>query len=269
MTTENFKPLPPDPAYTPRTDDSVGFELQNELDSDTSMLYEAWVVIRRRRYWVLILLAVSVVALFIFAKFQAPEFDSASAIRILESNSADIQFGDSPASQLLGGNSETKIQTEMSVLKSKTLALRVADTLDLYHNETFSRIGNKEGPPSRSNPTSVYRILRTMTNALRVSAIPHTDNILIAVRTHSPKLSEKIANTLVDQYVDREYQVRFKSQEGISDWLAKQLDDLRQQTETAQSRALEYGKKLDLLNTTLVAPNTVGRGGSAAPRAPA
>jgi succinoglycan biosynthesis transport protein ExoP len=265
MTTENFKPLPPDPAYTPRSDDSVGIELQNEIDSDTSMLYEAWVVLRRRRYWVLIFLAVSVVASFIFAKFQAPEFDSASAIRILESNSADIQFGDSPASQLLGGNSETKIQTEMSVLKSKTLALRVADTLDLYHNETFSKIGKKEGPPGRSNPTSVYRILRTMTKALRVSAIPHTDNILIAVRTHSPELSEKIANTLVDQYVDRGYQVRFKSQEGISDWLAKQLDDLRQQTETAQSRALEYGKKLDLLNTTLVAPNTVGGGASGAP----
>jgi polysaccharide biosynthesis transport protein len=263
MTTENLKTLPPDLAYTPRSDENVGFELQNEIDSDTSMLYEAWVVLRRRRYWVLIFLAASITASFVFARFQAPEFDSASSIRILEGNNSEIQFGDSPASQLLGGNSETKIQTEMSVLKSQTLALRVADVLDLYRNTTFSKIGKKEGNPSRSNPASVYRILNAMVKAVTVSAIAHTDNISIRVRTRSPQLSEKIANTLVDEYVDRGYQVRFKSQEGISEWLAKQLDDLRQQTEAAQSRALEFGKKLDLLNTTLSVPSAAG--GSPAP----
>ncbi len=262
MTTENAKPVSLDNAYTARVDEGIGVELQNEIDSDTSMLYEAWVVLRRRRYWALIFLAVSLVASFVFAKLQAPEFDSTSAIRILESSNGDIQFGDSPASQLLGGNSETKIQSEMSVLKSQTLALRVADTLSLYQNTTFSKIGKKEGIPGRENPASVYRILKTMAKAVNVSAIPHTDNITISVRTHSPELSEKIANTLVDEYVDRGYQVRFKSQEGISQWLAKQLDDLRQQTEVAQSRALEYGKKLDLLNTTLSVPTVKGGGGA-------
>jgi succinoglycan biosynthesis transport protein ExoP len=265
MTTENFKPIPLDPPNAPRLDESVGIELQNEIDSDTSMLYEAWVVLRRRRYWVLSFLGLCIIGAFIFAKVQAPEFDSTSSIRILESNSGGIQFGDSPASQLMGGNSETKIQTEMAVLRSKTLALRVADVLDLYGNSAFSTRGKKEGLPSRSNPASVYRIVQVMKKAVRVSAIPHTDGILIAVRTRSPELSEKITNTLVDEYVDRGYQVRFKSQVGISEWLAKQLDDLRQQTESAQSRALEYGKKLDLLNTTLVAPNTPGGGSSAAP----
>lgn len=263
MPTENFRSKTSDLPNVSLADESVGFELQNELDSDTSMLYEAWVVLSRRRYWALGILALCIVGSFFLAKFQAPWFDSTSAIRILESDSGDIRFGDSPASQLLGGNSETKIQTEMSVLKSKTLALRVADVLDLYRNPTFSRIGSKEGYPSRANNASVFRILQAMSKSVRVSAIPHTDNILIAVRTHSPDLSQKIANTLVDEYVDRGYQVRFKSQEGISNWLAKQLDDLRHQTETAQSRALEYGKKLDLLNTSLAAaPSTANGAGS-------
>ncbi len=263
MPTESFRSKTSDLPNVSLVDESVGFELQNELDSDTSMLYEAWVVLSRRRYWALGVLALCLVGSFFLAKFQSPWFDSTSAIRILESDSGDIRFGDSPASQLLGGNSETKIQTEMSVLKSKTLALRVADVLDLYHNPAFSPIGSKEGYPSRANNTSVFRILQAMSKAVRVSAIPHTDNILIAVRTHSPELSQKIANTLVDEYVDRGYQVRFKSQEGISNWLAKQLDDLRHQTETAQSRALEYGKKLDLLNMSLAAPSSANGAASA------
>src|ERR1700676_2127640 len=177
MTTDKFKPLPLDPPIATRLDESVGIELQNEIDSDTSMLYEAWVVLRRRRYWVLIFLALSIIASFIFAKMQAPEFDSASVIRILESNNGGIQFGDSPASQLLGGNDENKIQTEMSILKSKTLALRVADKLDLYGNMTFSKAGKKEGPSNRANPVTVYRILKAMVTSVRVSSVPHTDDI--------------------------------------------------------------------------------------------
>lgn len=265
ISTENPRSKSIDPPNVSLAEESVGFELQREIDSDTSMLYEAWTLLRRRRYWVLVFLALCVIGSFILAKIQAPEFDSTSSIRILQTNSGDIQFGDSPASQLLGSNPETKIQTEMSVLKSKTLALRVADTLDLYRNTTFSKPEKDEGYPSRANSTSVFRILFSMGKAVRVSAIPHTDNILIAVRTRSPELSEKIANTLVDEYVDRGYQVRFKSQEGISQWLARQLEDLRKQTETAQSRALEYGKKLDLLNTTLVAPGSPGTGSNWSP----
>ncbi|KAA6455601.1 polysaccharide biosynthesis tyrosine autokinase [Acidobacteria bacterium AB60] len=258
--TENHRPKMIDSPNISFPEESVGFELQSEIDSDTSMLYEAWVVLRRRRYWALVLLALSILGSVLFAKLQAPEYDSSSVIRILQTNSGDIQFGDSPASQLLGSNSETKIQTEMSVLKSKTLALRVADVLDLYRDVTFSKPGEREGYPSRNNSVSVYRVLTAMKEAVRVLSVPHTDNIMIVVRTHSPQLSEKIANTLVDEYVDRGYQVRFKSQVGISEWLAKQLDDLRKQTEAAQTRALEYGKKLDLLNSTLAAPANAGGG---------
>src|SRR5689334_16092845 len=115
MPTENLRSKAIDLPNVSLGDESVGFELQNELDSDTSMLYEAWVVLRRRRYWTIGVLVLSLVSSILIAKFQAPEFDSTSAIRILESDSGDIRFGDSPASQLLGGNSETKIQTEMSV----------------------------------------------------------------------------------------------------------------------------------------------------------
>jgi polysaccharide biosynthesis transport protein len=262
MTTEDFSSVPPVSERSPSLEERPGSQLQSELDSDFSMLYDSWVILRRRRYWALITLGMSIAAAIILAKVQAPEFDSTSTIRILESNGTEIQLGDTPATQLLGGNQETKLQTEMSVLTSRSLEQHVADVLDLYSNTTFSKPEKTEGVPGPTNPKSVYRIIKKMDKAISVEVIPHTEVISIRVRTHSPELSERIANTLVDQYVERGYQLRFKSQEGISDWLAKQLDDLRKQTETAQSRALEYGKKLDLLNTAIVTPTTNnGNGG--------
>ncbi len=261
MTIENTKTLFPDYSSIPIAEERPGGQLQDEFHADSSLLYDFWAMLRRRRYWVLALLTISTIAAVVLGKLKAPEFDSSSEIRILESNGADLQLGSAPASQLLGGNSETKIQTEMSVLKSKTLALRVADVLNLYGNSMFSKPGKTEGLPSSSNPVSVFRILEQMRKAVTVTDIPHTEAISIRVRTRSPQLSEQIANTLVDQYVERGYQVRFKSQEGISEWLAKQLDDLRRQTEQAQTRALEYGKNLDLLNTSFISSSMNGTGG--------
>ena len=235
-------------------DDNPGSLLQSDFNAESPMLYDAWVMLRRRRYWVLVTFLVGIAASLIAAKISPPMFDAVSTIRIVEGGNSGIQFEDAPASSILGEDPEIKLQTEIAVLTSHTVAMRVANVLDLYRNRTFSRPGKAEGIPSAGNPLTVHRVLVAMSGVLKVEEIPHTEAISITVRTRSPQLSERIANTLVDEYAARGYQVRYESQHGISEWLARQLEDLRQQTEDAQSRALEYGKKLNLLDTMVAAP---------------
>lgn len=258
MTTNDSHTPPSGPIPQRPSDDNPGSQLQSDFNAESSMLYDAWVMLRRRRYWVLVTFLAGIIASMVVAKISPPRFDAVSTIRIVEGGDNGIQFQDSPASSILGEDPEIKLQTEIAVLTSHTVAMRVANTLDLYHNKTFSQPGKAEGIPSASNPQTVHRVLVAMSSVLKVEEIPHTEAISITVRTKSPQLSERIANTLVDEYVARGYQVRYESQHGISDWLAKQLDDLRQQTEDAQSRALEYGKKLNLLDTAVATPPSAG-----------
>ena len=243
-------------------DDNPGSLLQADFKAESSMLYDAWVMLRRRRYWVIFTFLAGMIVSVIAAKVSAPKFDAVSTIRIVEGGDAGIQFQDAPASSILGEDPEIKIQTEIAVLTSHTVAMRVANVLDLYRNSTFSKPAKAEGIPSAGNPQTVHRVLVAMSGVLKVEEIPHTEAISITVRTRSPQLSEQIANTLVDEYVARGYQVRYESQHGISEWLAKQLEDLRQQTEDAQSRALEYGKKLNLLDTMVATPSSTTSSGT-------
>lgn len=236
--------------------------LQSDFNAESSMLYDAWTMLRRRRYWVLASFLVGTIAAVSLAKLSAPQFDAVSTIRIVENGDNGIQFSDSPASSILGEDPEIRLQTEIAVLTSHSVAMRVANALNLYTNRTFSQPGKDEGVPSANNPRTVHRVLVALRSALHVEELPHTEAIIITVRTTSPQLSERIANTLVDEYVARGYQVRYESQHGISDWLARQLEDLRQQTEDAQSRALEYGKKLNLLDSSVAAPSSSSTGGA-------
>jgi len=263
MKTDDFQAQDPKPAFLPTLEEDPGAQLQADFSSESSLLYDAWTILLRRRYWAIGALVASVLIALGLVFIMHPKYDAVSAIRIQENSSGDVQLGDAPAAQLLGGETmEAKVQTEITVLSSPTLAIRVADALNLYTNTTLSVSSKKEGTPSAHNPVSVHRVIAALQRAETIKMIPHTDAISITVRTHSPELSAQIANTLVDQYIERGFQVRYQSQQVVSDWLAKQLDDLRKQTETAQSKTLELGKKLDLLNAMAMSQAPVSMGSS-------
>ncbi len=263
MTTSPGTNIPLAPSPQPAADDNPGALLQSDFQAESSLLYDAWVMLRRRRFWVLAAFVAGTIIAFVVARMTAPRYDAVSTIRIVANGDNGIQFSDAPASSILGEDPEIRLQTEIAVLTSHSVAMRVANTLNLYTNRTFSEAGKEEGVPSANNPRTVHRVLVALRSALSVEEVPHTEAISITVRTRSPQLSERIANTLVDEYVARGYQVRYESQHGISDWLARQLEDLRQQTEDAQTRALAYGKKLNLLDTTVAAPPSPSAAGAA------
>ena len=215
--------------------------------SEDSLIQDVWHLILRRRYWVLLPSLLGLVFATFYVRSLPHVYDSSALIRISNSNSAAMQLESSPVAGALGAESPD-LETEITVLQSRILALRVADVLGLYNDTRLSYPAKGEGTPGPNNPASRLRVLQAIAAATTITRQPHTNAIQILIQTRSPELSAAIANTLVNEYVARNYQMRFESQRGVSDWLGKQLDDLRKQTEAAQQRTLEYQKRLGLLD---------------------
>jgi succinoglycan biosynthesis transport protein ExoP len=218
------------------------------LSDEPSLMEDAWHLLMRRRNWIIAPALVGLVIAFFWVRSLPSEYTSSALIRISNSNSAAMQLESNPVGSALGAESPD-IETEITVLQSRILALSVADVLNLYSDTRLSLPVKGEGSPGANNPISRFRMLGVFSGALSVTRQIHTNAIQISVKTASPELSATIANALVNQYIARNYQMRFASQQGVSDWLGKQLDDLRKQTEAAQQRTLEYQKKLGILNT--------------------
>jgi polysaccharide biosynthesis transport protein len=228
-----------------------------------SALAELSTILIRRRFVIIASLIVCLVAAVIVQVFARRSFQSTAEIKISQDENSQTSL-DQASSQVmgLGGDNDVRLATEVLILQSKSLDLAVAKDLSLARNPLFSMPGKAEGLVDLNNPVTRERVLDAMKASIKVARVPHTNAIDITVRTHSAKLSTDIANALVNEYIKMSYTSRYQTQANVSDWLSKQLDDLRNQTENAQQTMLNLQRKLGLLAMVPMETNREGGGES-------
>lgn len=139
------------------------------------------------------------------------------------------------------------IPTQTTILKSDGLLLTVARDLDLPNNAAFN---GATGPmPHRSidDPVVRQQMLDALQGAIGVAAMPKTDIVRISCTTLNAKLSADIVNKLIREYKQYSFQSRYDASKDVSNWLANQLGDLKQQVQTSQEQMIDLGKRLGVL----------------------
>jgi polysaccharide biosynthesis transport protein len=137
--------------------------------------------------------------------------------------------------------------TEMEIIKSDSLMLKVCRELDLANNADFLE---EKGPiphasldDGETRQSTVHRIQSN----LHLSLINKTDIIRLSYSSLNPKLSADIVNKVISDYVQRSYQTRFDSSQRVSVWLSGTLQDLKQQVETSQEQMMDMQRRLGIL----------------------
>jgi succinoglycan biosynthesis transport protein ExoP len=211
--------------------------------ADTT-LSEALVTLRNRR-WVLVLAVILGIAYGIYkAESQPKLFESSGRIQVRSGASNEYKV---TTVQDVDSNSSTKLMTEIEILKSDSLALKVAREMDLSNNAEF--LGEK-GPvrhTSLDTPDVRQATVHRLLSNLQVNLVPKTEIIRISYSSLSAKLSADIVNKVVAAYIQRSYETRFASQQRVSDWLSSTLDDLKQQVESSQQQMMEMERRLGIL----------------------
>jgi capsular polysaccharide biosynthesis protein len=209
---------------------------------DTS-LSEAVATLRKRR-WILILAAVLGASYGCYKAFTQPKvFVASSTVQVHNgaSNAYRVDTSDD-----YEDDSQTRMNTEVFILKSDTLLETVAGEMDLVNNPDF---WGTTGPLhlSMDNPNVRESALGTLKNGLQVSLVPHTELIHIDYTSPSAKLSADIVNKVVGAYIQRSLDVPASRTQKVSDWFSKQLDDLKSQVETAQEEMMKLQRKMGTL----------------------
>ena len=92
-------------------------------------------------------------------------------------------------------------------------------------------------------------MLKIFHSALHVEAVPKTELIEVRFRARDPQIAAKVANALTSAYIERTFRTRYEATMQASDWLSKQLDDLKKNVEASQERFTEYQKKSGIIGT--------------------
>jgi capsular exopolysaccharide synthesis family protein len=211
--------------------------------TDTT-LSEALIVLRKRR-WVLIIAVLLGLAYGIFkAESQPRLYDSYGRIQVRAGSSNEYRVS---AVGDYGGDSSSRLLTELEILKSDSLMLTVCREMDLANNADF--LETKGPVPHRSLDDGEIRqdTVHRLQSNLHVALVPKTDIIRISYSSLNPKMSADIVNRVISDYQQRSYQVRFESSRRVSDFLSGTLEGLKQEVETSQEQMMDMQRRLGVL----------------------
>lgn len=251
------------PAIADRTS-RVIFSSPNSDDEDDVSFAELWRILRKRR-WIVAACIVGFSALALFASLlMTPKYEASSTIEVNKENS-DMLGIDDMGSMMSGGSDSldynVTLQTQTNVLQSDSLALQVVQQLGLEKREEFGG-GSKlhwtlfrKSPDPEANlplekaPRRRARVLAAFQKNLTVKTVPGTRMIEVHFLSPDPQVSADIVNTLVNDYLEQYFRTRFSATMQASDWLSKQLDDLKGQVEQSQQKLVQYQKQTGILGT--------------------
>ena len=62
---------------------------------------------------------------------------------------------------------------------------------------------------------------------MNVQLVPKTEIVEIHFRSRDPKLAADVANAVANTYIEHNFQTKYRATHQTSEWLTKQLDDLK------------------------------------------
>jgi len=212
-------------------------------DNGDTSLSEAVATLRKRR-WIWIVAAILGLFYGLYKSVTQPRlYRAISTIQVHNGASNEYKL----QADLYGeDDSQTRMNTEVLVLKSDTLLYAVARDMDLANNKDF--INLQCAPKCRIDDAHVRTsVLGVLHDGLVITVIPRSEMMTLAYSSLSAKLSADIVNQIIADYIHRSFEAPVHRTELVSDWLTSNLDELKGQLERTQEQMLQLERKLGVL----------------------
>jgi len=192
---------------------------------------------------------------------ETPRYTALTKIQINDTStrvlaSKEIELGDDGAPS--ASDIDRFLKTQVDVLQSRGLALRVAQKLKLASSKRFFAAQEQDLPDAKASPAAVHeKIIKLLAKHLKV-VLPRDSRIVsIAYESTDPALSADIANTYASEFIQSNLQRKFDSSSYARDFVSNQLTEVKRKLEESERALNDYARKAGLIRTQ----NAAGVGG--------
>ncbi|MBY6046481.1 polysaccharide biosynthesis tyrosine autokinase [Vannielia litorea] len=222
-----------------------------------------------RGKWIIAIFAVlGILAGGYYAYVAAVPIYRATSVVMLETDQQSVVDIESVVSGLSADT--VTINSEIEVMKSRSLAGRVSDRLDLEQNpefnsslrepSAFALLKSKIRPlilgerptVERSDAERAERQRNRVIDALleRVSVSNVVNSLVFRIQASAedPAVAAAIADTLADLYILNQLEVKFDATQKATSWLTGRVGELRVELEAAEARLAEFSANTELVS---------------------
>ncbi len=249
--------------------------ITRNFDKKESDLVEVWKIIRKRK-WVLVTVSVVlVVAAAVYSLTRTPLYRSSASILIDEpgANPLNIQDLLSSAGYYRPDYLGTYFKTQLRLLTSRSLAERVAQKMNLGARPEIQSL-------SRPNPSLLGALKDVVTlrwlrgkgrggsdaaagplypageeaaaasivlGGLGIFPVEETRLVMVSFTSRYPVLAADIANSVAEEFVSYSLETRFEATKQTSEFLSEQIAKIRQDLKRKEEELQKYGEEKKLL----------------------
>jgi len=219
-----------------------------------------WILAFLRRQWLLIALSiVTALALAVAYLILTPPRYTATSVLMLDNRRLQL----SPQSIISEISFDGPVvETQLEVLKSKTIATAVISTLGLTTDPEFTgdltevsirsvlkplldSIGIGKHEPVTSLDIG-RRVVERFQDSLQVRRVGRSYVIEISFQSVDPNKAARIANAVGEAYILDQLEGKHQESKRATDWLKEQIGELRQRAELTERAAAEFRSKNNL-----------------------
>lgn len=228
-----------------RQSQSIGAESGSQR-SEIS-LAEVWTVVCKRKLVIVSCLAITM-ALAVTYCIKAPRrYEATTRIVINPENSNPLGIAMGEMNPF--GDPSLMQETQVRVMQSDAVAWDVIRQLHLDRSPEFAatKPGEQPEPIEAITPYHRFQVLAKFKKRLRVACVPKTAIVELGFRSKDPRLAAEIVNSVANVYLERNFRTRYNATMQASDWLSKQLEDLKANAESKQREFADFQKKSGII----------------------
>ncbi len=199
----------------------------------------------KKRGWLILAATAIGLTAAIIVNFMSTRLYTASAqVEIVPDRSGEFRL--TQIQDFDGGDDAEKLNTEIQILESRTLALETIKSLHLESNPDFLPLPNGR-PWDLSQPAVRDTLVDVFRGSLNIARQGHTTILAISFTSRNPNLASLVVNNLIDNYIERSFHDNYASTAKVSGWLSSQLNDLKGNLEKSQQQMIKYQKDLGIV----------------------
>jgi uncharacterized protein involved in exopolysaccharide biosynthesis len=209
---------------------------------------EYWRIITKWWWLILAIVVTGVLAAVVVSLMMTPLYRAKATLEVNPEGVQVVKMGDVESAV----DDRSFLATQAGLLRSRSLAERVARSLNLAAQESFA---NPEAKPEQRERQAVGALMG------RVAIQPERESRLIAVSVTSadPGLAARIANSYADNFIQSHLERRFESTSYARNFLQQRIGSVKSRLEASERQLVDYAKRQGII--TLNVDSGSGTGG--------
>lgn len=216
---------------------------------------QIWRLLLKHKLVILGTLAGALVLAAIVTLLTTPIYTAATTLQIDRESARVLGNVEDVSPQESAAQGEEFFQTQYGLLRSRSLAQRVIQTLRLDQSDDFLNTMGVALPDGEPNsPARIaerrQRVLKTVQTNLGVAPVRGSRLVVVSFNSPDPALAARIVNAFSEGFIQANLDLKFQSTAYAREFLEEQLAQTKAKLEDAERQLVAYASDQQIINVT-------------------